>query len=1096
MAGSLAEALGVEADGAEERFKIGGGGYGGGGGASVGTIDDKVTGDKYFYKKAGPSGASMLEAERAGLQAMHDAGAIRVPRPICGGDGPGGCFAIFEHLNMGGRASPERAELMGVQLAQMHRSLSPNGKYGFHVDNTIGATPQPNGWMDSWVDFWVERRLKHMIRLSEQNGGVFQNVDKVVEKTRLILSKHEVQPCLVHGDLWGGNQGFVAPENDPVIFDPATYYGDREVDLGMTHVFGGFPAAFYRGYEKEWPLPTGHQERQAFHARCFPEGHRQTNLDLWAGLEADAVAYEVKYAEGYEPYGFFFRQHAPPFDERFRGFGLDKVSHCWHLHRLGWAFKALPAAFVVDVPHPLTKHRSMHQTNPAFRASVDGLFQRFMIEVDRPILTAGSSLKSSAATGTRHSLGDEAASFHSRGNRRVVHDAQPRDYEVLAQLSLLVWGDAWLAAGTHQQVHTCPLTKHCGGGWNLKGSADSWSGLRFESPSSHDEDDLAVARQGKMERGSEAERVAAPGGLGRVVAPPRMVGGWADVCLGGGEGSGGFGLRGRSVIQPRTVHGVMRYWIHPRWDPKKSLRGKLPGLGMSGDVRFLVRWHSGSVGYCCLMTLGRPLQDICEVHVVREAPFSLEPDKTTSIQLEADMRRTPDNGGALSFRAWADGTVVYEARVYAGDVVVSGGQRSGMHVEDVFLHALARAGGDSGEEKGLLAAAQHVYIGGIEVWGRGSAEKLGKRLEAPPSLVDAGREGEVEKGVSSQGNVAPMASMAEKLRFVFVASTGRCGTHYLSQLLATAPGVVAFHEAAPKLSGHDTLLAAATAPEKSYAKRRHKAEDMLRSARRLCLVKSGLSMHAQGGVTPGSLTYVETSHLFLKTYSDVVMRELAPFFAVDVIVLRRDPAASLRSRIELGHLCERNKQSDWLLLPPRDELRAFIATAAGSRGCREADPSEDVREVDMDGFEALMAYEAYIEASIRKFRGCYEKKERAATSDPDNWTTAERRKGVSLPRPRPSAEPRQSSTSSPPVTPGVSCNVVETSLEALQTEQGVRKLFAELSLVVSEERTWRVVEAGATNTRDGEKRRTVPLEYCRQRIISASPSTVHPSREV
>ncbi|CAM9871758.1 unnamed protein product, partial [Hapterophycus canaliculatus] len=182
MARNLAEAVGAETAGAEERFKVGGGGYGGGGGASVGTIDDTATGDKYFYKKAGPSGASMLEAERAGLQAMVEAGGIRVPRPICGGDGPGGCFAIFEYLNMGGRASPERAELMGAQLAKMHRSLSPNGKYGFHVDNTIGATPQPNGWMDTWVDFWIERRLKHMIRLSEQNGGVFQNVEKVVEK--------------------------------------------------------------------------------------------------------------------------------------------------------------------------------------------------------------------------------------------------------------------------------------------------------------------------------------------------------------------------------------------------------------------------------------------------------------------------------------------------------------------------------------------------------------------------------------------------------------------------------------------------------------------------------------------------------------------------------------------------------------------------------------------------------------------------------------------------------------------------------------------------------------------------------------------------
>lgn len=66
-------------------------------------------------------------------------------------------------------------------------------------------------------------------------------------------------------------------------------------------------------------------EVQAFHSGCFPEGHRQTNLDRWVGLDADATPYNVKYAEGYEPYGLFFRRQAPPFDERFRGFGLDKA---------------------------------------------------------------------------------------------------------------------------------------------------------------------------------------------------------------------------------------------------------------------------------------------------------------------------------------------------------------------------------------------------------------------------------------------------------------------------------------------------------------------------------------------------------------------------------------------------------------------------------------------------------------------------------------------------------------------------------------------------------------------------------------------------
>ncbi|CAM9970675.1 unnamed protein product, partial [Hapterophycus canaliculatus] len=149
-------------------------------------------------------------------------------------------------------------------------------------------------------------------------------------------------------------------------------------------------------------------------------------------------------------------------------------------------------------------------------------------------------------------------------------------------------------------------------------------------------------------------------------------------------------------------------------------------------------------------------------------------------------------------------------------------------------------------------------------------------------------------------------------------STGRSGTHFLSKLLATAPGVVAFHEASPTLSGRETLMAAAAAPEESYGRRRHKADAVLRSAR-WHLSHKGLD----------TLTYVDTSHLFLKAFSDVIMRELATQFRVDVVVLRRDPAAILKSRIDLGHFCGRRKRSDWMLLPSHHE--AAHPVAAGDK---------------------------------------------------------------------------------------------------------------------------------------------------------------------
>jgi fructosamine-3-kinase len=142
----------------------------------------------------------------------------------------------------------------------MHRHTSGDKGFGFHVDNTIGSTPQPNlPWMDDWADFWDEHRLGHMLKLTGNAGGLSdEKVTQLRQKTRELLSQHTPVPSVLHGDLWGGNKGFCEKDGKiiPVIFDPATYYGDREVDVAMTHVFGGFGPDFYKGYDSEWPLPA------------------------------------------------------------------------------------------------------------------------------------------------------------------------------------------------------------------------------------------------------------------------------------------------------------------------------------------------------------------------------------------------------------------------------------------------------------------------------------------------------------------------------------------------------------------------------------------------------------------------------------------------------------------------------------------------------------------------------------------------------------------------------------------------------------------------------------------------------------------------
>lgn len=444
--------------------------------------------------------------------------------------------------------------------------------------------------------------------------------------------------------------------------------------------------------------------------------------------------------------------------------GTIQVSHCWHLHQLGWTFRALPAAFLVDLPHPPTEHRKVHETNPALRASVDGLFMRFVAEIERSIAVVeqqplSSTTSSAPAAAARAGL----ASARSKRRESLNGDDRNRvDYEVLEDLSLVAWGRAWAAAGANHGGGGSGggLELGGGGGWELKGGPSAWEGLRAGRARDRCEDEDVVRH-----RGSERDCVTVPRGVSQsdrdgVAVPSRMVGGWAEVSI-------GPGIHGRSVIHPRTNHGVMRYWVHPRWDPSESPRGKLPGLGMSGDVRFFVRWHSGSVGFCSLMMLGQPLTDVCEVHMVRQAPFSLEHGKTTAIQLEADARRTPANGGCLTFRAWANGSVVYEARVYAGDAVLSGDEDKGMGVEDALLHVMAASANGGG---GDATATEHVLVGGIEVWARYDPPQseevvVARERDRCESFVRKGGGNELVLRDGVNGS----QSSTGKLRFVFVA---------------------------------------------------------------------------------------------------------------------------------------------------------------------------------------------------------------------------------------------------------------------------------------------------------------------------------------
>ncbi len=214
-----------------------------------------------LFVKTGPlASAEMFAAEAEGLSEIARTATIHTAEVIASGSPDTTVFLALEWLDFE-RADASVERRFGEQLAEMHRVSKKC--YGWHRDNTIGLTPQYNPWGDDWVDFFREHRLAFQLRLAAENGfaGELQERGaRLLKRLPIYFDGMEPAASLLHGDLWGGNWG--CSGGDPVIFDPAVYYGDRETDLAMTRLFGGFGAAFYDAYESSWPLQDGHQERQ------------------------------------------------------------------------------------------------------------------------------------------------------------------------------------------------------------------------------------------------------------------------------------------------------------------------------------------------------------------------------------------------------------------------------------------------------------------------------------------------------------------------------------------------------------------------------------------------------------------------------------------------------------------------------------------------------------------------------------------------------------------------------------------------------------------------------------------------------------------
>jgi protein-ribulosamine 3-kinase len=236
-----------------------------------------------FFVKLNPNaGVEMFAAELAGLREIIDSHTVRAPAPICCGSTHGYAYLVLEYIAHG-KPNEHSMEQLGRDLARMHAVCGEH--YGWSRDNTIGSTPQINTACDNWTDFWRTRRLKFQLSLAADSGygGSLQRKgEALLADLDVFFRNHTLAPALLHGDLWSGNY-MIDEHGGAVIFDPAVYYGDREADLAMTELFGGFPGRFYHAYREAYPLDAGYPIRRTLynlyhvlnHLNLFGGGYRR-----------------------------------------------------------------------------------------------------------------------------------------------------------------------------------------------------------------------------------------------------------------------------------------------------------------------------------------------------------------------------------------------------------------------------------------------------------------------------------------------------------------------------------------------------------------------------------------------------------------------------------------------------------------------------------------------------------------------------------------------------------------------------------------------------------------------------------------------------
>ncbi len=213
---------------------------------------------QYFVKINELDKLDLYVCQADNLLQIANSHTIQCPQVICYGTSRAFSYLVLEYFNFAQNAQANWHST-GEQIARLHQ-YGEQKMFGWDTDNYISALVQPNRWAKRWSSFFAEQRIGWQLELAMENGMAFGRIDSIVEQAQQILQHHKPTPSLLHGNLWLGNLGF--SNNEPIIFDSACYWGDREAEIARSRLFQSFPDEFYLGYQQAFPLAHDYTDRE------------------------------------------------------------------------------------------------------------------------------------------------------------------------------------------------------------------------------------------------------------------------------------------------------------------------------------------------------------------------------------------------------------------------------------------------------------------------------------------------------------------------------------------------------------------------------------------------------------------------------------------------------------------------------------------------------------------------------------------------------------------------------------------------------------------------------------------------------------------